>query len=122
MISVASLSAAAPAASVTSSTALSVAVTCAARPPLCALQVPSHVSARRGRPAEDQRRPPGQPPVPASATARQKQASGANAYFRVSRPRSSAVFPLVEPAFRDVLHDPVRNQVPDRLARPDALP
>src|SRR5436305_1013072 len=82
MRSVASLSAAAVAASVTSSTALSVAVTCAARPPRWAT-------------------------------------SGA---FRVSRPGRSAIPPLVQAAFRDVLHDAVRNQVPDRLTLRDALP
>src|SRR6476661_3601074 len=82
MRSVASLSAAAVAASVTSSTALSVAVTCAARPPRWA-------------------------------------APGA---YRVSRPGRLAIPPLVQAAFRDVLHDAVRNQVPDRLTLRDALP
>src|SRR5213078_4960356 len=82
MRSVASLSAAAVAASVTSSTALSVAVTCAARPPRLAT--------------------PGA--------------------FRVSRPGRSAIPPLVQAAFRDVLHDAVRNQVPDRLTLRDPLP
>src|ERR1051325_4713042 len=82
MRSVASLSAAAVAASVTSSTALSVAVTCAARPPRWAT--------------------PGA--------------------IRVSRPGRSAIPPLVQAAFRDVLHDAVRDQVPDRLAFGDALP
>src|SRR6185369_12134987 len=82
MRSVASLSAAAVAASVTSSTALSVAVTCAARPPRWAT--------------------PGA--------------------FRVSRLGRSAIPPLVQAAFRDVLHNPVRDQIPNRLALRDPLP
>src|SRR6185369_4272502 len=82
MRSVASLSAAAVAASVTSSTALSVAVTCAARPPRWAT--------------------PGA--------------------LRVSRLGRSAIPPLVQAAFRDVLHNPIRDQVPDRLALRDPLP
>src|SRR3954447_6262616 len=82
MRSVASLSAAAVAASVTSSTALSVAVTCAARPPRWAT--------------------PGA--------------------IRVSRPGDSAIPTLVQAAFRDVLHDPVGHQIPNRLTLRDSVP
>src|ERR1035437_1606511 len=48
--------------------------------------------------------------------------SGAEAHLRVSRGARSAGLVLVEPAFRDVLDDPVPPQVPDGFPGRDTLP
>src|SRR5262249_14180064 len=109
MMSVASFSAAASAAIPASSTALAVAVTCAARsPPVC----PSPALCRLGTGGAGdliQNRPPcrhGQP------------SAGWSQRFPESR-RSVAA--PVQLALGDVLHDPVRDQVPDGLPSADPL-
>src|SRR5216684_1413024 len=107
MMSLASLSAAASAAIPASSTALLVAVTCAVRPP------PTTPTSLMG------------PNVP-DPTLTQPLLNLAATYFRVTRLTGScagsALFLLVEPAFRDVLDDTVRHQIPDRLSSHDTLP
>src|ERR1700730_15705144 len=107
MMSLASLSAAASAAIPASSTALLVAVTCAVRPP------PTTPTSLMG------------PNVP-DPTLTQALLKLAATHFRVPRLTGScagsALFLLVEPAFRDVLDDTVRYQIPDWLSSHDTLP
>src|SRR5260370_15043665 len=107
MMSLASLSAAASSALAAGSTALLVAVACAFRPP------PTPPTSLMG------------PNVP-DPTLTQPLLNLAATHFRVTRLTGScagsALFPLVEPAFRDVLDDTVRHQIPDRLSSHDTLP
>src|SRR5260221_10757974 len=111
MMSVASLSAAAPAAISTSSTALSVAVTCAARPPQ--LQAcPSPTIAHPRRTWHSAFQGIAQPWVNRTSRAGQR---------RSAMTRAGVPVP-VESALGDVLNDPVRHQVPDRLSVRDPLP
>src|SRR5215471_9836817 len=109
MMSVASLSAAAPAAISTSSTALSVAVTCAARPPHYSSgfyhrtsRVTWHGAVQGIRAARVRR--------PCHAGRAAPSAAG----------RIGAWFPVKCP-LRDILHDAVRHQVPDGLPLLDPL-